>query len=179
MVILIFLLILLLGTLIAAVFSINALIQTLHTGLPYVTTPPWAIDWMVQNLMVREHDVVVELGCGDARVLVALARRFPRARFLGIEIQWWPYLFAKWRTRKLRNIKIARGDLYRYDLSPAHLVYGFYITKFMDRLEVKLKGELLPGTKVISYGFKFSHWQPIQEIPNPRGEGSTLLIYER
>ncbi len=173
------LLVFLVATLVALVFSVNAMIHTLRTGLPYVTTPKWAIDWLANNLRIQERDVVMELGCGDARVLATLAKRFPHAKFLGIEIQWWPWLLAKWRTRSLPNIKIARGDLFHFDLSPAHFIYGFYITNFMDRLQSKLQRDLLPGTKVISYGFKFQNWKPVQEIPNPGPSATSLVIYER
>jgi hypothetical protein len=174
-----FLLLLLLATLIALIFGINALWQTLRTGLPFVTTPDWAIEWLRQNLRVQPKDVVIEIGCGDARVIAALAQQFPTARFVGIEIQWWPFLLAKWRTRKLKNISIVHGDIYKYDLSRAMIVYGFYITNFMDRLRTKLRNELLPGTKVISYGFRFADWNPIQEVPSPKGRGSSIVVYER
>lgn len=166
-------------TLVALVFSLNAMWHTLRTGLPFVTTPKWAIEWLANNLNVQDRQVVIELGCGDARVLATLAKRFPGAKFLGIEIQWWPWLLAKLRTRVLHNVKISRGDLFRYDLSPAHFIYGFYITNFMDRLEAKLQNGLLPGTKVISYGFKFQNWKTVQEIPNPGRSGSSLVIYQR
>lgn len=179
MFILLLLIALLVATLTALIFSLNAMWHTLRTGLPYVTTPKWAIDWLAGNLNVHPSQVVIELGCGDARVLARLAQRFPHGKFLGIEIQWWPWLLAKWRTRRLKNVKIAHGNLYHFDLSPAHFVYGFYITNFMDKLEAKLQYDLLPGTKVISYGFKFQNWKPVQEIPNPRGTGSTLVIYQR
>ncbi len=178
MALLIFLLLFLLGALIAAVFSVNALINTLRFGLPYVSTPRWAIDWLAYNLQLTTSDTVYELGCGDARVLAALARKFPNAKFVGLEVQWWPYLLARWRTRNLRQVTIALGDFLQHDLSSATLVYGFFITVMMPKVAAKLRGGIRSGTKVISFGFAVPGWTPVEEVVNPNtGRGSKIRIY--
>src|SRR5689334_10425285 len=116
---LIFLLVFLAGTVMALIFSADALVKTLRTGLPYVTTPQWAIDWLTTNLHLQSSDVVYELGCGDARVIAAIAKKYPAAKCTGIEIQWWPYLLAKWRAHRIKNLTIVHGDIYKHDLSAA------------------------------------------------------------
>ncbi len=173
-----FFVVLLFATLIALVFAINTLWQTLRTGLPYVSTPRWAIAWLQNNLPLQPSDVLYELGCGDARVLTALATSFPDTKCIGIEIQWWPYLLAKWRTRQLRNVTILRADLYRQDLSAATLVYGFFITNFVPKLRHTLRNKLRAGTRVISFGFALPDWPLEQRVENPkRPGGSALLLY--
>ncbi len=175
-----FLLLFLVGTIIAVIFSINALINTLRFGLPYVSTPHWAVDWLTGNLNLKSSDLVYELGCGDARVLAALARKYPATKFIGIEIQWWPYLLAKWRTREQRNVQLARGDIFQCDLFPATVVYGFFITGFMPKLAAKLSANLRPGTGVYSYGFRLPSWTTSEEIANPKKpSGSRILAYRR
>lgn len=176
----IFLLIFLLGCIIAAVLSVNALINTLRHGLPFVSTPGWAVEWLRDHLVVTEHDIVYELGCGDARVLERLARQHPKTRFIGIEVQWWPLLLARWRTRNLPNVRIVSDDLFAQSLRPATIVYGFFITGFMERLEQKLRRDLVPGTRVISFGFALPGWSAEQEIRNPSGaRGSAIRFYRR
>lgn len=178
MLLLTFLLLFLLGAVIAAVFSVNVLINTLRFGLPFVTTPQWAIDWLTDNLDLKSSDRVYELGCGDARVLAALARKFPDAKFVGIEIQWWPYLLARWRTRNLRNVAVLLGDFLKQDFSSATLVYGFFITVMMPKIAAKLRQNVRPGTKIISFGFAIPDWTPAEEVVNPdTGRGSKIRIY--
>ena len=175
-----FLFIFLAAAAISCVFSVNALYTTLKTGLPYVSTPNWAIDWLRDNLKLGEHDVVYELGCGDARVLSALAKANPAAKFIGIEIQWWPYLWAKWWTRNQPNVTIIRGDFLKIDLSRATLVYGFFITVMMPKVAQRLRDVLHDGAQVISFGFALPGWAPTTEIPNPRkSKGSKIRIYNK
>lgn len=176
----IFLLIFLAGCIVATIFSINALINTLRHGLPFVSTPNWAVYWLRDNLQLTDHDVVYELGCGDARVLEKLARQHPKTQFIGIEVQWWPLLLAHWRTRKLPNVKIVGDDLFRNSLADATLVYGFFISGFMEKLEQKLRHDLKPGTRVLSFGFAMPGWTSDQEIKNPQGgRGSAIRFYRR
>lgn len=176
---LIFLITLLVAVTLAVLFAINGLWQTLRTGLPFVTTPPWAIDWLTANLQLKSNDRFYELGCGDARVIAGLAKKFPDARFTGIEIQWWPYLLARWRTRKFTNVQILHGDVFRQQLGVATVVYGFYITKFAPKIADKLRQELRPGTRVFSFGFPLAGWAEQTRIAPPHGiRGSTLLQYQ-
>ncbi|MBI5466731.1 MAG: hypothetical protein HY975_00740, partial [Candidatus Kerfeldbacteria bacterium] len=150
---LIFLYIFLAGVIIAVVFSLNALVNTLRFGLPFVSTPHWAVVWLRDHLELTPQDVVYELGCGSAPVLAALAKKYPATKFVGIEIQWWPWLLAKWRTRGLCNVTITLGDFLKADLSSVTVVYGFFITVMMPKVADKLRASVQSGTKVISFGF--------------------------
>lgn len=175
-----FLLLFLLGSIVAVVFSLNALINTLRFGLPFVSTPRWAIEWLRDNLELNDSDVVYELGCGSAPVLAALGRRFPRTTFIGIEIQWWPFLLAKWRTRKLPNVSIRFGDFLKTDLSRATLIYGFFITVMMPKVAKLLEAQLRSGVPVISFGFALPGWSAEKEIANPATtRGSKIRFYRR
>lgn len=176
----VFLWLLLLAALAAAVFSVNAVIHTLRFGLPFVSTPNWAVQWLADNLQLASTDIVYELGCGDARVLAALAKKNPQTRFIGIEIQWWPWLLAKWRTRTMRNVQIVLGDFLKQDLTQATIVYGFFITVMMPKIADKLRDSLKAGAQVISFGFALPGWQPVREIPPPEGKrGSKIRIYRK
>ncbi len=180
MILLIFLFIVLAGAIVAAVFSLNSMWQTLRTGLPFVSTPQWAIDWLVNNLRLSSSDIVYELGCGDARVLAAIARKFPDAKFIGIEIQWWPYLLAKWRTRNLKNVKIELKNFLNMDLSSATVVYGFYITVMAPKVAAKLKQDLRPGARAISYGFDLPGLRETESIRNPQQpKGSKIRVFSQ
>lgn len=175
-----FLLLFLLGCCIAVVLSVNALYHTLRQGLPFVSTPTWAITWLHDSLELTAHDVVYELGCGRAIVIASLAKKFPHTTFIGIEIQWWPFILAKIRTHRYSNVRIIRGNIFRHDLSSATLVYGFFISGFMARLAEKLRHDLKPNTQIISFGFPLPNWTQQQEISNPKtSRGSKIRIYLR
>ena len=175
-----FLFVFLAASVIAAIFAADALYTTLRFGLPYVTTPDWAIDWLAANVPLGEKDVVYELGCGDARFLSAMAKKHPQTKFIGIEIQWWPWLLAKWKTKSQPNVHIVLGDFLKQDLSSATLVYGFFITVMMPKVADKLRDSLQAGAQVISFGFAIPGWTPIREIPNPKKtKGSKIRMYQK
>lgn len=173
-----FLFVFLLICIIAAFFAANGLYTTLRYKLPYVPSPAWAVKWLVDNVKLTDQDIVYELGCGDGRVLVALAKKYPAARFIGIEIQWWPYLLAKWKCRRLTNIDIKRQDFFKVDLSVATVVYGFYISAVTVPLANMLRQELRPGTMVYSYDFPLGGLHQIEEVPSPPGQRrGRILVY--
>lgn len=168
------------GSVLAVVFSINALYNTLKHGLPFVSTPTWAVNWLTNNLQLTSNDVVYELGCGRSPVLVALAKKHPATTFVGIEIQWWPYILSRWQARNCRNVRLIYGNIFTHDLSSATIVYGFFITGFMPKLAKKLSENLRPGTKIISYGFRLPDWTTVEEIQNPEKQtGSRILVYRK
>lgn len=171
------LIIILLGVIVGLVFAVNALWNFFRFKVPFVATPHWVIGWLVENLHPREGSIVYDLGCGDARVLAALKRRFPSIQAIGYEHSWWPYLLAKVQTHR-SGIEIRRTDFYSADLRDANVVFCFLITSVMPRVEALLRSSLKPGAVVYSYGFRFPNWRPSEEIANPRRpHGSRLLVY--
>lgn len=177
--VLILLLVILLATLIGLAFSLNALYILIRYGLPFVTTPRWAIDWQRDNLVLTARDTVYELGCGDARVISALAKRHLQTQFVGLEIQWWPYLLARWRVRRQTNVQILRLDFLGADLRAATVVYGFYINTIVDRVAATLRRQLRPGTRVISFGFQLPGWKVERAIANPDRAGGSQILFLR
>ncbi|MDB5237537.1 MAG: ribosomal protein methyltransferase [Parcubacteria group bacterium] len=114
-----------------------------------------------------EGSVVYDPGCGDGRVLFAIAKKNPRARYVGIELRLFPYLLAK-RQRRMHpeaDIRFIRGDSFKQDLSKATHVYTYLYPKVMDKLLPKLQNELRPGTVLISLDFQFKDKEAERTIP--------------
>lgn len=177
MVIIVILLFCLVLALAALGFALNSLTSLFRDKVPYVSTPDWAIDWLQDNLKLPDGAVVYDLGCGDARVLIELKNKFPQIRAIGYELQWWPYLLARWKSRG-SGVTIKRESFYHADLSDATIVFCFLITSVMTKVEAMLKQKLKPGTTVYSYGFTFPTWEPVERITNPaRPQGSKINIY--
>lgn len=125
----------------------------------------------------KNTDLFYEIGCGDARVIAALAKKFSQTKFVGIEIQWWPYLLAKWRARNIKNLQIIRADVFKTDLSAATIIFGFYITSFAPKIATYLRETARPGIPIISFGFPLPGLELEKDIPPPAKKGSHLLLY--
>jgi len=119
-------------------------------GAPYVPTPPDVIRHALRLAQVQPGETVVDLGCGDGRVLRLAAQEFG-AVGVGIEVNplwvWW----ARWRCRGL-PVTVQWGRLEQADLSGADVVYLFLAPAVWPRLTSRLAG-LRPAVRLVSYGF--------------------------
>lgn len=149
--------------------------------MPFVTTPKWVIEKFVDKIDLKNNSIVYDLGCGDAKVLFALEKKFPNLKLIGYELAWWPYVVAKLKIKlKKSKIKILHQNFYKANFSDADIIFCYLIDTVMPKLESQLKIQLKPGAKVFSYGFKFPNWQPAEIIPNPlKPKGSKINFYQK
>jgi len=106
-------------------------------------------------------DMAVDLGSGDGRVVIALARRGAESH--GYEINPALVLLSRWNVRRagLRGrAHIHWGSFWRPDLSAFNAVTVFQGSFIMKRLEKKLLRELAPGSRVVSDYWAFPNWRP-------------------
>jgi len=110
---------------------------------------PAAIREALDITGVRPGDLVYDLGCGEARILVEAGTRY-RARVLGIEID--PAIYrravANCRAAGLRSWKVIQGDATHYSLEAADVVTVYL---YHDVLERIAWDTLKPGARVVSY----------------------------
>ncbi len=123
-----------------------------------------------------------ELGCGDARVSLYLARHNPQAQVIGIEISLLFYLLAKLRAlfSGCRNIKIVLSDALLYNLRSADVIYVFGVRRSMNQLlSKKFQQDLKNTGRVISYVFKINNWSGKVFEDKPQADSAAIYVYER
>src|SRR4051812_408886 len=69
----------------AFVCTLSVAMDVQRTGGPFVPTPQAVVDMMLDVAKVGPQDFVVDLGSGDARIVLTAAQRY-NARGLGIDI---------------------------------------------------------------------------------------------
>jgi cyclopropane fatty-acyl-phospholipid synthase-like methyltransferase len=133
----------------------------LFWGAIYVPTSEEKIEKMVKLLKIKPGQKVVDLGAGDGRVLVALAKAGAKA--YGYEIN--PYLVS----RAIKNIQKAKladkafiywKSMWTIDLKDFDAVAIYPMEHIMKRLEKKFEKELKPGAKIVSNYFLLPTWKP-------------------
>ncbi len=97
---------------------------------------------------------VVDLGSGTGSFVAHLARLRPDWRVEGVESAPLPFLLSHWRTRKLTNAAISRGDLWSHPLGDADIVYAFLSPVPMADLWRKARREMKPGSWLVSNSFE-------------------------
>jgi hypothetical protein len=160
-----FLIILLLGLVVEAVWFISFL-QSIVGGAPFVPLDRERASRMWAAANLKPGEVIYDLGCGDARHLISACRDYP-VTAVGVDIAWWPILLAWFRVtaNKLKSrVRLVWRSVHRVDLSKADVVYLYLGQKLADSLREKLKRELKPGSRVISAQFPLTGWQPTTVI---------------
>ena len=136
-------------------YTIYAIIK----GAPFVPTNKNNVKIMMELANPQKEETLMDLGSGDGRIVYLAAKT--GCNCIGIEINPLLYWWSKTKTKLkcLNNVKIIRQDLWKTDLSDINILTLFFIAPKMDRLHKKIINEMKPGSRVVSYGFKFPNWQ--------------------
>jgi len=139
------------------------LFYTKFFGAEYYPTRKKIMKRMLEFATLRDDDVVYDLGCGDARLVVASAKYVSKS--VGIEID--PLRFiVSWlnvKLHRLKNARIVYGNFFNFKLSEASVIFLFLRQETNDKLKSKLKEELKPRTRIVSHHWKFTGWKPVKQ----------------
>lgn len=135
--------------------------------LTFVWPPdsPWSPWWRTNKKVARaacqlarvaSKDIVYELGSGDGEFILTAASDFKVGKAIGIEIDYTRYFIAvmKKNLRKVKKAEFVRRDFKKVKISDATVVYFYLVPSVIKRLMPKLKKELKPGTRIVSYRYK-------------------------
>jgi SAM-dependent methyltransferase len=128
----------------------------------YDPTPTPVVRAMLKLADVGPQDVVYDLGSGDGRIPITAAKEFG-ARGVGIEIDPTLVRQAQAKAREAGvadKVEFRLGDMYVADVRPATVVTLFLHPKPNLKLRPKLRSELQPGSRVVSYTWDMADWAP-------------------
>jgi SAM-dependent methyltransferase len=129
-------------------------------GAPYLPTMKPQVAAAFTLLDLKKGQTLLELGCGDGRVLAEAARRGYRA--VGIELNLVLVLVALWRTRQYRDrVRVIWGNYWLKPWPESDGVFTFLINKFMPTLDTHMQRY---GGKLVSVAFKIPGRQPVKEL---------------
>lgn len=134
---------------------------------------------MLRLAQVGSGDVVYDLGCGDGRILFMAVEEFDAQRAVGFEIDasLAKRLSADITRRGLEDrVRVIHGDFFDYDLSAPTVITLYLTDRGNSRLAPKLKGDVHPGTRIVSHYFKIPNWQPARRVVK-RGLVLTRTLY--
>jgi SAM-dependent methyltransferase len=153
---------------------------------PYIPTPQQVVDRMLDIAGVTKHDYVIDLGCGDGRIVITAARRFG-ARGLGIEIDAQLVAHARGLARKAGVADRTRFDV--QDALATNLAEATVLTLYLgpdlnEKLMPRILETMRPGARVVSHDFPLGLWQPERsdrfDVPEKnfgRGGESTVMLW--
>jgi hypothetical protein len=144
-------------------FGLGALL-----GAPFLPARQVDVEAALDLAGVTAGETVIDLGSGDGRLLRAAAKRGAYA--IGYEINpllWLWSIIATWRYRRLIRVRLRNFWLGR--LPEADVIYTFLLTRYVNRLDVKLRREVTRPTRVVSYVFELP--------PKPTKQTNNTYLY--
>ncbi|MDP3900628.1 MAG: methyltransferase domain-containing protein [bacterium] len=127
---------------------------------------------------LKSGETFYDLGCGNGRMVFYAAQNFDVKAF-GIELALPMIIICKLRLffHKNKNVVFRWQNLFKADLSRADVVYIFGLPeKLKNKISQKLKKDLKPGARVVSYAFKIAGWQPV-EASKPEAKDVSIYLY--
>ncbi len=127
---------------------------------PYVPTPHSVVKAMLELAELSEDDVIIDLGCGDGRIVIAAARDYG-ARGIGVDID--PELIEKAKRMAKSSgvdhrVEFRVEDATRTSLATATIVILFLTPGGNELIRPRLETELRPGTRVITHNYTIPGW---------------------
>lgn len=144
--------------------SAISLAYSMSFGAPWLPTPRRRIRALLRAAAVKPGELVIDAGSGDGRVLTLAAKEFG-CRGLGIEINPLLLLLARLRIHLAgvgSRVQVMQEDIFDCDFSRADVVFLFLLQTTNVRLQEKLRAELRPGARVVSYAFTLPDFEAVE-----------------
>ena len=128
---------------------------------PYVPTPMGVVKQMLEIVGAGPGDTVIDLGCGDGRILMMAVEEFNVDRAIGYELNKHLAETAQSNVfdKELGDlIEVVHANFMDADLRPASIVTLYLTTTGNAKLKPKFVEELKDGTRIISHDFPILDW---------------------
>jgi precorrin-6B methylase 2 len=140
----------------------------------WVPTPEELVQAMLDLAKVTPQDVVMDLGSGDGRIVIAAAKRGVRAT--GIEYN--PDMVELSRRNAEKAGVSAKATFLNADIFATDFSQATVITMYLlPALNLKLRPTILdlkPGTRIVAHAFNMGEWQCDQSVEK---EGRTAYLW--
>ncbi len=147
----------------------------------YVGTPYDVASEMLQMAQIKKDDLVVDLGCGDARMLVLAAQKYG-SRGIGYDID--PDMVRASRINAQKNnvadlVTIIQADIFKVDISEADVLPIYLLPEMNMRLVPQLE-TLKPGSRLVFHNYDLPGFivdKEVEIVSNEDNSIHTLFLY--
>ena len=136
---------------------------------PFRPTPMALVARMLALAGVGPGDRLIDLGCGDGRIVIAAAQRGAFAHGIDIDRARIEEAEAAARAAGVGDrVSFAQGDLFAAELGEYDVATLFLLPVVNRWLEGKLQGELKEGARVVGHDFPMPNWVPVAQEEHER-----------
>jgi uncharacterized protein (TIGR03000 family) len=149
----------------------------------WVPTPEDIVDEMCKLGKITKNDIVYDLGCGDAVMLIRPILKFDIKKGVGIDIDPKMIAMAKKKAKEAKvedRIELRVGDILNVkDMADASLVLLYIGDDLGELVSPVLQRSLKPGARIVSHRFSLGDWQPTKKVTvkGQDGDEYDLLLW--
>lgn len=141
----------------------------------YVGTPYDVVSEMLRMAQVNKDDLVVDLGCGDARMLVLAAQKYG-SRGIGYEID--PDMVRASRRNAEENnvadlVRIVQADIFTVDISKADVLPIYLLPEMNLQLLPQLE-TLKAGSRLVFHNYDLEGFVPDKKVEVISNEDNSI-----
>jgi len=128
-------------------------------GAPYLPTLTKQMNIALDLINLQPDQTLLELGCGDGKVLLAAAQR--GIKVIGYELNPLLVLVCLWRTRRYRSlVRVRLANFWRVKLPPTDGIFVFVLQRQMPKLHTKIINEASKPLTLASFAFTIVDKKP-------------------
>lgn len=155
--------------------AISFLVHAVYL-IPFVPSKTKVVTKMIHAANLRPNQTVIDLGCGDGRLLFAAEKSVKNITSIGFEIAPLVYLAAQLRKLLQRSkAKIHFKSLFHADLRNANVIFCYLFPNVMAELAAKIHTECKPGTRIISNTFTIPNLELVKTYPRDTSAGTPSI----
>lgn len=134
----------------------------LLVGAPYLPTLTPQVRAALDLADLKKGDTLLELGCGDGKVLIAAAAR--GLNVVGYELNPLLVIICKIRTWRYRKqVRVIWGNFWHQPWPEAEAIFVFLLPKYMSKLHKKCIQYEHHPVKLVSFAFPVKNLKPLKE----------------
>ena len=160
---------------------------TVKTKTPLMFPTQQAALAVMVNLIKTENSEhpqksikIYDLGSGAGGVTLKLAKAFPQATVVGVEIAWpaWLYSYIRQKISRLENVHFILNNFMRVNVADGDVVICYTSDACMGPMSEKLAKEAKQGSLIISNTFPLpKQWPPLQKISVQASVSKEIIAY--
>jgi hypothetical protein len=155
---------------IIGLFVVLSFCLVVFFGPPYLPTLDPQMHLALDMLALRKGQTMLELGCGDGKVLVAAAKR--GWNVVGYELNPLLAIFCYIRTWRYRQqVRVVWGNFWLGTWPPADGIFGFVLPRYMKKLDKRIVQWHKKPIKLASFAFAIPDRKPLRTE-------SSVFLYE-
>lgn len=129
----------------------------------FVGSDPKNVERMVRIANLKDNDVVIDLGAGDGRIVLAAAQANPNLRGIGVDIDAKLVAESNAAAQKAGvadRVEFFHRNVFDADLRNVDVIFMWLFPELMRLLRPKILAEARPGTRVVTALWDFGSWVP-------------------